>query len=75
MMENDDNIEQAQSPSARAGHHRGQNAAAAPEKPAAMAQSAGSSLTTSGITIVSSFFCLPTTPPLLHLRLECRKQR
>ena len=35
------NIEQAQKPSARAAHHRGQNAAVAAEKPAAPTRSAG----------------------------------
>ena len=43
MMENDINIEQAEGPSLRAAYHRGQNAAVAPEKPAASARSAGAS--------------------------------
>ena len=43
-MEDDNNVEQGQSPSARAAHYRGQNAAVAPEKPAASTLSAGASL-------------------------------
>ena len=61
-MKNNDNIQQEQSPSARAVHHRGQNAAVAPEKPAAPTRSSGASLATSGTTI-ASFFVRPQTTP------------
>ena len=40
MTENDDHIEQGQGASARAAHHRGQNAAVAPKKPATLTRSA-----------------------------------
>ena len=61
-MENDDNIEQGQSPPARVAHHRGQNVAAPPEKPDVPTRSAGGSLATSGTTIASFFVRLQTTP-------------
>ena len=61
-MEDDNNVEQGQSPSARATNNRGQNAAVAPEKPAASTLSAGASLATSGTTIASSVVRPQTTP-------------
>ena len=60
--ENTDNTEQMQSPCARATHYRGQNAAVAPEKPAAPTRSAGAPVATSGTTI-ALFFVRPQTTP------------
>ena len=62
-MENDDNVEPAQSSSVRVAHSRQQNAAVVPEKPAAPARrSAGASVATRGATIASCFVRPQTTP-------------
>ena len=60
MVEN--TIEQGQSPSARAAHHRRQNTSVAPAGPAAPRRSAGVPLATSAAAI-APFFVRPKTTP------------
>lgn len=69
-MENGDNIEQAQSPSARETYHGEQNAAVAPKKPASATRSAGRLQRERDH---NRFVLRPSTgPPLLYLRLKLR---
>ena len=72
----ENNIEQGQSPSVRAAHHRGQNTFVAPARPAAPTRSAGVLLAKStGATIASFFVRTQTTPGCTRLTLRQRSAR